>query len=212
MADGITFPLDPLIDELAPELKAILERREKQALRRRRSGDLTAEMEHIAREVEEIDAEEPPNARDLLLTYGIRLTALRGEIDRRIYLARVSGKPQLMRGGGLPPGFLSDLKARLDLVDVAQRLGVHGLRYVRADEWMGLCPDDRHNPGFHIYGQRWYCFCPRHGQGGDVFELVLTLRGGEWTEAVRWLAEGIGWTWPREAAPRLSIDSQKAWE
>ncbi len=30
---GIIYPLDPLIDELGPELKAILERREKQALR-----------------------------------------------------------------------------------------------------------------------------------------------------------------------------------
>lgn len=211
MADGIIYPLDPLIDELEPELRDLLERQEKQALRRLRSGDLLAEMEHIEREVAEIDTEEPPNALDLVRHYGIRLTALRGEIDRRIYLARVSGKPQLMRGGGLPPGFLSDLKARLDLVDTAQRLGVHGLRFVRPNEWMGLCPGDTHNPAFHIYGQRWYCFCPRHGQGGDVFELVLTLRGGEWIEAVRWLAEGIGWAWP-QGRTRLSLDSQRSWE
>lgn len=91
-----------------------------------------------------------------------------------------------------------ELKARVDLAAFASQYT--RLRRLHNRQFLGLCPVHRErHPSFYVHPERgWWCFgCDR---GGDVFRLVMELRGCDFPSAVRIVAEFLG-TQQRFLAP-----------
>jgi len=81
----------------------------------------------------------------------------------------------------------AELKARLDLREVATRYGVQVNKHGKA-----LCPFHREaTASFSIKGQQWRCFgaC---GIGGDVLDLVSQITGTSLLDAARRLSDEYG--------------------
>ena len=63
-----------------------------------------------------------------------------------------------------------------------------------------LHKDQRPSLRVNLDKQRWYC--DPCGIGGDVFELVQRVRGVEFSDALRWLADHAGLSASKQGAPR----------
>ena len=89
-----------------------------------------------------------------------------------------------------PPGFVADLKAQADIVQVVQE--VVALRRAGAG-YKGLCPfHTEKTPSFHVNGDRGSFHCFGCGTGGDVIKFVELNEHLPFPEAVLALAKRFG--------------------
>ncbi len=89
-----------------------------------------------------------------------------------------------------PPGFLDDLKAQADIVQVVQE--VVALRRAGASH-KGLCPfHTEKTPSFTVNGDRGFFHCFGCGTGGDVIKFVQLHESLTFPDAVQALAQRFG--------------------
>lgn len=106
----------------------------------------------------------------------------------------------------IPDAFLAELRARTDLVALAQRrvrLTRHGNR------WSGLCPiHGEKRPSLSVWRDHFKCFgC---GQHGDAMRWVQLTEGGAFRDAVARLAAEAGMESELEGAARVAGWAQPA--
>src|SRR5712692_5088982 len=89
-----------------------------------------------------------------------------------------------------------EVKWQAEFVSIASRY----MRLRRSGrQYVGLCPfhSERH-PSFFVEPERkiWKCFgCD---VGGDVFDFVMRVKGCDFSDALRIVAEFLSWGSPRE--------------
>ena len=88
---------------------------------------------------------------------------------------------------------IDDIKARIDIVDLASEAGVKLRRSGRTQT--GFCPfhPNTRTPAFVIWPETgtWRCF-GECNDGGDIFKFVMKKEGIEFKEALQRLAERAG--------------------
>ena len=94
----------------------------------------------------------------------------------------------------LPEGFLSELKMRNDITDVASNY-VNLKR--RGRNMVGLCPfHGEKTPSFNIYTENGSFFCFGCGVGGDVITFIMKSENLDYIDAVKFLAQRAGMEMP----------------
>jgi DNA primase len=96
----------------------------------------------------------------------------------------------------IPTGFLHDLLARVDIVDVVGR-------YVQLKKGganlMGLCPfHGEKSPSFSVSPSKQFYHCFGCGASGDAIRFLTEHTGASFVEAVNDLAQQVGMTVPEE--------------
>jgi DNA primase len=94
----------------------------------------------------------------------------------------------------IPPGFIQDLLARVDLVDVIGRF----VPLKRAGQnFLGLCPfHGEKSPSFTVSPSKQFFHCFGCGAHGTAIGFLMEHRGLGFVEAVRELAQQVGMTVP----------------
>ena len=96
----------------------------------------------------------------------------------------------------IPPGFLQELLAR---VDIAEVVGRHVELKRGGANLMGLCPfHGEKSPSFSVNPAKQFYYCFGCGAGGDAIRFLTEHLGLSFVEAVRDLAQGAGLTVPEE--------------
>ena len=96
----------------------------------------------------------------------------------------------------IPPGFLQELLARVDIVDV---VGRHVELKRGGANLMGLCPfHGEKSPSFSVSPAKQFYYCFGCGASGDAIRFLTEHLGLSFVEAVRDLAQGAGLTVPEE--------------
>jgi DNA primase len=96
----------------------------------------------------------------------------------------------------IPPGFLQDLLARTDVVEV---VGRHVELKRGGANWMGLCPfHGEKSPSFSVSPSKQFYYCFGCGASGDAIRFLTEHLGLSFIEAVRDLAGRIGMAVPEE--------------
>jgi DNA primase len=95
-----------------------------------------------------------------------------------------------------PPGFLDELRARLNLSDIVGRKV--SLKRRSGAEYAGLCPfHNEKTPSFTINDKKGFFHCFGCGAHGDVVGFVMKTEGLSFPEAVERLAREVGLAVPR---------------
>lgn len=98
----------------------------------------------------------------------------------------------------IPPGFLQDLLARVDIVDV---VGRHVELKRGGANWMGLCPfHAEKSPSFSVSPVKQFYYCFGCGASGDAIRFLTEHTGMSFVDAVSELALGVGLAVPQEQA------------
>lgn len=104
-----------------------------------------------------------------------------------------------MKGGvdmPLPEGFISELKDRNDITDVAS--SYVNLRR-RGRNMVGLCPfHGEKTPSFNIYTENGSFYCFGCGVGGDVITFIMKIENLDYIDAVKFLAQRCGMEMPED--------------
>lgn len=96
----------------------------------------------------------------------------------------------------IPAGFLQDLIARVDLVEL---IGRHVELKRSGSSWTGLCPfHAERSPSFNVVPAKQFYHCFGCGASGDAIRFLTEHAGMSFVEAVRELAQGVGMTVPEE--------------
>ena len=99
-----------------------------------------------------------------------------------------------------PPGFIDDLKAQADIVQVIQ--DVVPLKQA-GSTFKGLCPFHREKtPSFHVNREKGFFHCFGCSTGGDVIKFVELHEKLSFPEAVQWLAQRFGLAVPESDDPQ----------
>ena len=99
-----------------------------------------------------------------------------------------------------PPGFIDDLKAQADIVQVIQ--DVVPLKQA-GGTFKGLCPFHREKtPSFTVSREKGFFHCFGCAAGGDVLKFVELHERLSFPEAVEWLAKRFGLALPESDDPR----------
>ena len=99
-----------------------------------------------------------------------------------------------------PPGFVADLKAQADIVQVIQ--DVVPLRQA-GGTFKGLCPFHREKtPSFNVNREKGFFHCFGCSTGGDVLKFVELYEKLSFPEAVQSLAQRFGLTVPESDDPQ----------
>ena len=99
-----------------------------------------------------------------------------------------------------PPGFIDDLKAQADVVQVIQ--DVVPLKQA-GSTFKGLCPFHREKtPSFTVNREKGFFHCFGCSTGGDVIKFVELHEKLSFPEAVQWLAQRFGLAVPESDDPR----------
>ena len=98
----------------------------------------------------------------------------------------------------IPPGFIQDLLARVDLVDVVGR-------YVQlkkaGQNYLGLCPfHGEKSPSFTVSPSKQFFHCFGCGAHGTAIGFLMEHRGLGFVDTVRELAQQVGMKVPEEPA------------
>ncbi|HUL66429.1 MAG TPA: DNA primase [Burkholderiaceae bacterium] len=100
----------------------------------------------------------------------------------------------------IPQGFIQDLLARVDIVDV---VGRHVRLKKAGQNYLGLCPfHGEKTPSFTVSPSKQFFHCFGCGAHGSAVGFLMDLRGLPYVEAVRELAQQAGIT-----VPEVSADS-----
>ncbi len=96
----------------------------------------------------------------------------------------------------IPQGFIVDLLARVDIVDVVGRsvaLKKSGQNY------LGLCPfHGEKTPSFTVSPSKQFFHCFGCGAHGSAIGFLMDHRGLSYVEAIQELAQGVGMTVPQD--------------
>lgn len=96
----------------------------------------------------------------------------------------------------IPTGFLQDLLARVDIIEV---VGRHVELKRSGANWMGLCPfHAEKSPSFSVTPARQLYHCFGCGAGGDAIRFLCEHTGMSFVDAVGELAQGVGMQVPQE--------------
>ncbi|ODU07792.1 MAG: DNA primase [Rubrivivax sp. SCN 71-131] len=96
----------------------------------------------------------------------------------------------------IPAGFLQDLLARVDIVDV---VGRHVELKRGGANWMGLCPfHAEKSPSFSVTPAKQFYYCFGCGASGDAIRFLCEHTGMSFVDAVAELAQGVGMQVPQE--------------
>ncbi|MCZ2442088.1 MAG: toprim domain-containing protein [Burkholderiales bacterium] len=96
----------------------------------------------------------------------------------------------------IPAGFLQDLIARVDIVDV---VGRHVELKRGGANWMGLCPfHAEKSPSFSVTPAKQFYYCFGCGASGDAIRFLCEHTGMSFVDAVSELAQGVGMQVPQE--------------
>ena len=99
-----------------------------------------------------------------------------------------------------PPGFIDDLKAQADIVQVIQ--DAVPLKQA-GGTFKGLCPFHREKtPSFNVNREKGFFHCFGCSTGGDVLKFVELYEKLSFPEAVQSLAQRFGVTVPESDDPR----------
>ena len=99
-----------------------------------------------------------------------------------------------------PPGFIDDLRAQADIVQVVQ--DVVPLKQA-GSTFKGLCPFHREKtPSFHVNREKGFFHCFGCATGGDVFKFVELHEKLSFPEAVQSLAQRFGLAVPESDDPQ----------
>ena len=96
----------------------------------------------------------------------------------------------------IPTGFLHDLLARVDIVEV---VGRHVQLKKGGANLMGLCPfHGEKSPSFSVSPSKQFYHCFGCGASGDAIRFLTEHTGASFVEAVNDLAQQVGMTVPEE--------------
>jgi len=96
----------------------------------------------------------------------------------------------------IPTGFLQDLLARVDIVEL---VGRHVELKRGGANWMGLCPfHAEKSPSFSVSPSKQFYYCFGCGASGDAIRFLTEHRGMSFVDAVEELAQEVGMQVPRE--------------
>ena len=110
----------------------------------------------------------------------------------------------------IPQGFIQDLLARVDIIDV---VGRHVRLKKAGQNFLGLCPfHGEKTPSFTVSPSKQFFHCFGCGAHGSAVGFLMDLRGLPYIEAVRELAQQAGITVPEgssdiEAQRRTNVTS-----
>ncbi|MBF0134510.1 MAG: DNA primase [Magnetococcales bacterium] len=89
-----------------------------------------------------------------------------------------------------PDSFIEEVRERVDLLGV---VGRHVQLKKSGTNWQGLCPfHHEKTPSFNVRPDKGFFKCFGCGQGGDVFEFLMKIRGLSFNETVEELAAVAG--------------------
>jgi len=104
----------------------------------------------------------------------------------------------------IPQGFIQDLLARVDIIDV---VGRHVRLKKAGQNFLGLCPfHGEKTPSFTVSPSKQFFHCFGCGAHGSAVGFLMDLRGLPYIEAVRELAQQAGITVPEGSG---DIDAQR---
>jgi DNA primase len=96
----------------------------------------------------------------------------------------------------IPSGFLQDLLARVDIVDI---VGRHVQLKKTGANLMGLCPfHGEKSPSFSVSPSKQFYHCFGCGASGDAIRFLTEHTGASFVEAVNDLAQQVGMAVPEE--------------
>ncbi len=109
----------------------------------------------------------------------------------------------------IPQGFIQDLLARVDVVDV---VGRHVTLKKAGANYSGLCPfHTEKSPSFTVSPSKQFFHCFGCGKNGNAIGFLIDHAGMNFVEAVKELAQGVGMTVPEEdRSPQEREQAQKA--
>lgn len=89
-----------------------------------------------------------------------------------------------------PDSFIEELRDRADLLDVASR---HMQLKKQGSNWLGLCPfHSEKTPSFSIRPDRGFYKCFGCGEGGNVYNFLMKIKGIGFVDAIEELASMTG--------------------
>jgi DNA primase len=98
----------------------------------------------------------------------------------------------------IPQGFIQDLLARVDIVDV---VGRHVRLKKAGQNYLGLCPfHGEKTPSFTVSPGKQFFHCFGCGAHGSAVGFIMDLRGLPYVEAIRELAQQAGITVPESSS------------
>lgn len=101
--------------------------------------------------------------------------------------------------GKIPSGFIDDLMARVDIVDVVDRR-VPLTR--KGKEFMACCPfHDEKSPSFTVSPTKQFYHCFGCGAHGTAIGFLMEYANLSFVETVEELADGVGLQVPKDSAP-----------
>ncbi len=97
----------------------------------------------------------------------------------------------------IPQGFILDLLARVDIVDV---VGRHVALKKGGQNFLGLCPfHGEKTPSFTVSPTKQFFHCFGCGAHGSAVGFLMDHRGLSYVEAIQELAQSVGLTVPQES-------------
>jgi DNA primase len=104
----------------------------------------------------------------------------------------------------IPPDFIQQLLARVDIVDVVDK---HVKLKKAGQNYSACCPfHNEKSPSFSVSPQKQFYHCFGCGAHGTAISFLMEYAGMGFRDSVRELAEGVGLTMPQEANSSESIE------
>ena len=104
----------------------------------------------------------------------------------------------------IPPDFIQQLLARVDIVDVVDK---HVKLKKAGQNYSACCPfHNEKSPSFSVSPQKQFYHCFGCGAHGTAISFLMEYAGMGFRDSVRELAEGVGLTLPQEASSGESIE------
>jgi DNA primase len=106
----------------------------------------------------------------------------------------------------IPQGFIQDLLARVDIVDV---IGHHVRLKKGGQNFLGLCPfHGEKTPSFTVSPSKQFFHCFGCGAHGSAVGFLMDLRGLSYVEAVRELAQQVGMVVPEATSGDIAAQQR----
>jgi DNA primase len=108
----------------------------------------------------------------------------------------------------IPPDFIQQLLARVDIVDVVDK---HVKLKKAGQNYSACCPfHNEKTPSFSVSPQKQFYHCFGCGAHGTAISFLMEYAGMGFRDVVKELAEGVGLTMPQEADSGESIERAQA--